>query len=122
MSFAGQSSFSFNVADRPSARTSQAARYRKAEGALGKAVQIGRGRAAVTGERNRILPLLSCVTAMGRRGRAMRLFTNSLESRKPEDLPETNLQTAFANKRADGIGTKQTRTPTIPFAIVGVFA
>ena len=51
--------------------------------AKGKAVKIGRGRAAVTGDDRREMPLFRCVIGMGRCGGRM--------TRKPEDLPATNL-------------------------------
>jgi hypothetical protein len=52
-------------------------------GASGKAVRIGRGRAAVTGDDRRKKPLSGCGCRMGRRG--------GRTTRKPEDLPATCL-------------------------------
>jgi len=52
-------------------------------GAKGKAVKIGRGRAAVTGDDRRNKPLPGCGCRVGRRGGS--------ETRKPENLPATCL-------------------------------
>ena len=64
-------------------------------GPNGKAVKIGRGRAAVTGDDRRNRPLPRCVVEVGRRG--------GRKTREPENLPATNLVLPSRVNRLPGL-------------------